>query len=198
MSYSHAPPVPAVARRPRRAAVSSRASRPWFVARMKSGAALPHARPSRISLCSSGLHFRCPREGSGAPRGRWCGTPHPWRVCSPPVCETERDTPEHLARVSPRPSDVGARALAALHRGCHALGDQHDCLGGNDRSPLRLWSLRSTPSVSRDSGDLSTPSRTNQEQKFRKSGKSAAGRLTQKHQAVGGAMPLRLRPRRLR
>src|SRR5215211_724600 len=86
------------------------------------------------------------REGAGAE------TPHPWRVSPPPVCEAERDTPEHLARVSPRPSDVGARALAALHRGCHALGDQHDCLGGNGRSPLRLWSLRSTPSVSRDGG----------------------------------------------
>jgi hypothetical protein len=53
--------------------------------------------------------------------------------------------------VSLRASDVGARALAALHRGRHDLDDQHDASGRNGRSLLRLV-VSGDASVSRDGG----------------------------------------------
>jgi hypothetical protein len=105
----HAPPVPAVIL----------AASP--LDRFRAGLGVLRGSTAARSSTSGIRPLRITR-GSGAPRGRWCGTPHPWRVCPPPVCEAGRDTPEHLARVSPRPSDVGARALAALHRGGDPVG----------------------------------------------------------------------------
>src|SRR5262245_43322376 len=71
-------------------------------------------RPLRAGLC---IHFQSApvRERSAARALVRNAAPV---ACFPrPGCEAGQDTPEHLARVPPRASDVGARALAALHRG---------------------------------------------------------------------------------
>ena len=84
----------------------------------------------------------------------------PWRspASSPAdfVGMPEEETREHrnTLRGAPRASDVGARALAALHRGCRdsmiAVAAPRSASGG----------LRSTPSVSRDGGYYSAPRKT--------------------------------------
>jgi hypothetical protein len=89
------------------------------------------------------------RRGNGAPRGRWCGSPHPW--CSPvsaPAdfvgkCEGEAREHRNTLRGAPRASDVGARALAALHRRRLSAGNKP--AGAAPRSAFDAF--RKTPSV---------------------------------------------------
>jgi hypothetical protein len=171
----------------RRATGSSRASRSFLVARI-----------------SSGLNFSLPPRGSGAPRGRWCGSPHPG---APPFPSRTRGgnegAPEHLCEGVPRASDVGARALAALHRGvlrsptrcfiseasCEVAsgwGDQVPPAGAAPRSASDAF--RKTPLVSRDGWEqrpFLRPLSTTKVSLFRKIGRRTSWQAGSRSSASG-------------
>jgi hypothetical protein len=110
----------------RRATVVGRASRSFiagWLGRTETHRVDGHrlARP-RHRLGGRAAILRCPREGAERREGAGCGTPHPGAPPLPPQptasdMRRKRGSTGTPERGAPRPSDVGARALAALHRG---------------------------------------------------------------------------------